>query len=171
MQASEKQELLTLLADSRQIFVDAVEGVSEEEAARAPAEGRWSVRECIEHVAMVEEYLFARLLEGRTVAETGINPAREGRIAARAADRTRPVTAPEMARPRGRYATVGAAMEAFLRMRERTIRYVEACEEDFRAKLTTHPILGAANCQETVLMMALHPKRHAAQIREIRAGL
>jgi uncharacterized damage-inducible protein DinB len=170
MQADEKLELLGSLAEGRQALMDAVAGLTEEQAAHSPGEGRWSVRDCVEHLALAEEYLYGRLLEGRTVDDTGINPRREARIAERAADRSRPVTAPDAARPAGRYATLAAALQAFLDIRERTVRYVESCDEDLRAKLTTHPILGAANCHETLLMIALHPKRHAAQIREIRAG-
>jgi hypothetical protein len=171
MQASEKQELLTLLMDGRQALLDALDGISDEQSRRAPAPGRWSVLECVEHVALVEDYLYARLREGRTVEDTGIDPAREGLIAQRAAVRSRSVPAPNAVRPDGKYSTVADALHAFLECRERTLAYLEQCEEDLRAKLTTHPLLGAANCQETMLMIALHPKRHAGQIREIRAGL
>jgi DinB superfamily len=170
MEASEKQELLTCLADGCQALLDALDGITEEQAKRTPAPGCWSVLECVEHVAVVEAYLFTRLIDGRKVEETGINPAREGLIAQRGADRSRKVPAPEGARPTGRYATVPAALQAFLDARERTIAYLEACDEDLRAKLTTHPLLGATNCHETVLMIGLHPKRHAGQIREIRAA-
>jgi DinB family protein len=171
MQAPEKQELLTLLADGRQALLDALDGITDDQAARTPAPDRWSVLECVEHIALVEQYLFARLLEGRTVAETGINPGRERLIEQRGADRSRHVAAPEGVRPGGRYATVAAALEAFLSARERTVAYLECCDEDLRTKLTTHPLLGAATCHETVLIIALHPKRHAGQIREIRAAL
>jgi uncharacterized damage-inducible protein DinB len=168
MQASEKQEMLALLAAGRHALLDAVDGIGEEQASRRPAAGGWSVLECVEHVALVEEYLLARLLEGRTAADTGINPAREGRIAKRAADRTRPVAAPEAVHPTGKYATVRDAVAAFFATRERTIRYLEACDEDLRGKVTTHPLIGTVNCQETLVMMAAHPKRHAEQIREMR---
>jgi hypothetical protein len=169
MRASERQELLDLLAEGRQTLLDALDGLTEEQAARAPGEGRWSALECVEHIALVEDYLFARLLDGRCVEETGINPAREGLIAKRGADRSRRVAAPETVKPRGTYSTVAAALAGFESIRERTVRYVEGCEEDLRAKVTTHPLLGAVNCYETMLMIALHPKRHADQIREIRA--
>jgi hypothetical protein len=37
--------------------------------------------------------------------------------------------------------------------------------------MTTHPLLGPANCYEMLLMMALHPLRHVGQIEEIKAAL
>jgi uncharacterized damage-inducible protein DinB len=168
MQTYEKQEMVALLAAGRQALIDAVDGVAEEQARRAPGDGRWSVLECVEHVALVEDYLLARLLEGRQVAESGIDPRREELIAKRGADRSRSIAAPEAVRPVGRYATLAEAVEWFESTRERTLRYVDSCDEDLRGKVTTHPLLGAVTCQETLLMIALHPKRHAAQIREIR---
>jgi hypothetical protein len=171
MQASDRQELLDCLADGRRTLLEALDGLTEEEATRVPGEGRWSALECVEHIALVEDYLFARLLEGRCMEDTGINPGREGLIAKRGADRSRRLAAPETVKPSGRYATVAAAVADFELQRERTVRYVESCEEDLRAKLTTHPLLGAVNCYETMLMIALHPKRHAGQIREIREAL
>jgi hypothetical protein len=170
MQSSERQELLALLSAGRQALVDALDGVTEEEAARVPAPGRWSVLVCVEHVALVEDYLFARLAEGRRVDATGIDPVREKLIRARAARRTRKVPAPEAVVPVGKYTTVAEAMAAFAAARERTVRYVEDCCEDLRAQLTTHPLLGPTNCYETLLMIALHPARHAEQIRETRAS-
>jgi uncharacterized damage-inducible protein DinB len=168
MEASEKQELLASLHAGRQALLEVLEGISQEEAARVPEPGRWSVLDCVEHVALVEDYLYARLLEGQRVEETGINPVRERRIRERAADRSRRVAAPDAVKPAGRYATLESALAEFLAARDRTIRYVDRCDEDLRARLTTHPLLGPANCHEMLLMIALHPLRHAAQIREVR---
>jgi len=62
-------------------------------------------------------------------------------------------------------------LQGFLAARERTIRFVENCNEDLRAQSTTHPILGTVNCYEVLLMIAVHPHRHAKQIAEIKAAL
>jgi len=34
-----------------------------------------------------------------------------------------------------------------------------------------HPLIGDVNCYETLLIMAIHPHRHAPQIQEIRDAL
>lgn len=171
MQTSEKQEMLALLAAGRQALLEAVEGVSAQEETKEPAPGCWSVLGCVEHVGLVEDYLFARLEEGRCVEATGIDPKREKLILERTAKRTRRLPAPEAVVPVGKYATVAEALAAFEASRARTVRYVEECCEDLRAKLTTHPLLGPTNCYETLLLIALHPARHAEQIREARTGL
>jgi hypothetical protein len=167
MDAAEKADILARLETGRAAFLESVAGLSEADAARPPAPGRWSVLECAEHVAVTEEALYHLLRAGRP-SETVIPPEREAKIRERAADRSRPVPAPEVAHPHGRYATVAEAVAAFLAAREKTLAYVAACDEDLRAKHTTHPILKMATCHETLLMIAAHPERHAKQIAEIR---
>lgn len=171
MQPEERADLLEWLERGRRTFRDAVAGLTEHEAARVPGEGRWSVRDCAEHVAVVEEYLYQRLLEGRPDPAAAIPPGREALIRARAADRSRKVPAPEAAVPSGRYPTLDEALAAFEKARARTVKFVETCEGDLRAKVTVHPILKAVNCHETLCMMAAHPERHAKQVAEIRAGI
>jgi hypothetical protein len=170
MQPDERADLLDWLERGRRAFRDAVAGLTEAEAARAPGPGQWSVLECAEHVAVVEKYLYARLLEGRPDPAAGIPPGREALIRQRAADRSRKVPAPEAALPSGRYATLAEALAAFESARARTTAFVEACTEDLRAKVTTHPILKTATCYQTLLMMAAHPERHARQVVEIRVA-
>jgi hypothetical protein len=168
MQPDEKADVLDLLERGRRAFHEALAGVTEEEARHAPGPGRWSVLECAEHVAVVEQYLYERLMEGRPDSAAAIPPGREALIRQRGADRARKVPAPEAAAPSGRYGTLAEALAAFESARSRTAVFVEACAEDLRAKVTTHPILKTATCHETLLMMAAHPERHAKQIAEIR---
>src|ERR1039458_2550282 len=74
-------------------------------------------------------------------------------------------------RPTGRFATLAEAVESFLATRERTVRFVETCDEDLRSKPMTHPLMGIVNCHEALLSIAVHPRRHALQISEIGSGL
>jgi hypothetical protein len=105
-----------------------------------------------------------------TQAEAPVhNVRREEAILARGADRSRRVQAPDVALPAGRFQTLEAAIQHFLSQREHTIRFVTECDRDLRAMITSHPVLGAVNCHETLLLMAVHPQRHAKQIAEIRA--
>jgi RNase P subunit RPR2 len=73
-----------------------------------------------------------------------------------------------MTQPRGRFASLAAAMEQFVASRERAIRYVESCADDLRGLSTVHPAFGRITCHECLLLLIGHPVRHAEQIREIR---
>ena len=164
----EKQEMVASLESGQQELLEAQSGLSEGEARRSPAPDRWSVLECVEHVAVVEDYLFEQILASQAVEVPVVNPQREKRISLRGMDRGFKIEAPDFARPAGRFPSLAAATQRFVESRARTIRYVEDCSVDLRSRLTTHPLIGTVNCWENLLLMAMHPRRHAAQIREIR---
>jgi ribosomal protein S18 acetylase RimI-like enzyme len=168
MDVEARQNLLRQLEIGKVELLAAVEGVTEEEAARAPGAGKWSVLECVEHVATAEDYLFSQIEAAQPASGEVFNRDREARILVRGLDRSTKVTSPKEGLPAGRYASLAHAVGHFVESRARTIRFVESCEHDLRAQLTTHPIIGRANCYEMLLMMVLHPRRHAKQIAEIR---
>ena len=96
---------------------------------------------------------------------------REQRLISGATDRNRKIPAPDRAKPAGKFATLGEALEHFERSRARTIEYVQSCEGDLRAVTAVHPVLGPATGQEFMIILALHPARHALQILEAREAL
>lgn len=171
MDAHAKQDLLESLERGRQALLDALDGVTEDQAARVPEPGRWSVRDCMEHLLLVENYLFRQIATSQP-SETPVGSrAREARILQRGADRAKRLEAPEVARPTGRFPTLSEAVNAFLASRNETIRYVQALTEDPRLQTAHHPLIGPVNCYETLLIMAIHPHRHVQQIREIRNAI
>jgi hypothetical protein len=89
----------------------------------------------------------------------------------RAADRSRPVAAPEMAHPHRRFQSLDEALGAFHSARAGTVLFVERFDGDLRCWITDHPLIpGPVNCYEILLIIAAHPARHAKQIEEIRAN-
>lgn len=171
MEAHEKEKILADLENGRKALLDVLSGATEEVAARTPAPGKWSVLECVEHLAISEDYLFSQITASHYSHAAMANKDREALILSRGLDRTRTVQSPEAVRPTGRFSTLREAVQHFLASRERTTRFVENCGEDLRSRLTSHPISGTVNCYETLLMIAVHPHRHSKQIEEIKAAL
>jgi hypothetical protein len=164
----EKEDILRDLRESRDIFVQIVATVPEERVGNHPGTGRWSVIECVEHVAVSEERLL-RQMQSSSLSETAVvNAGRELAIRRRGPDRTKRVESPGEARPTGRFPTVDEGLKYFVNVREQTIRFVNDCNTDLRCMLTDHPIIGRVNCHEMLLMMAAHVRRHAKQIEETR---
>src|SRR5436190_17942708 len=148
MDAREKQQLLESLETGRVALTAAVADLAEDVAAKAPAPGRWSVLECVEHLCLVEDYLFAQIAAS-TPSETPVGSRiRENSILKRGADRTRTLEAPEVARPTGRFPTLAEALNAFSSSRERTIAYVQDLQGDPRMRTAHHPLIGNVNCYE-----------------------
>jgi uncharacterized damage-inducible protein DinB len=153
------------------VLAEVLANVDEETARRRPGEGRWSVIECVEHIALAEEHMLDQLCSAKRSETPMVNIAREAAILERGASRKRRVEAPDSAKPRNRFATLKEAQDYFEATRRKTIQFVEDCLDDPRSMLAQHPILGTLNNYEMLLMMAVHPHRHVGQIREILSPL
>jgi hypothetical protein len=170
MTENERYEILTSLETGSTALLDALSGVTEIQAVCVPAPERWSILQCVEHVTLAEQYLFS-LIETSTFIDTPLNDEqREIRIATRGADRSVKRESPAYALPRGSFSTLHEAIQGFLASRERTIGFVNTNEDNLHARIAMHPIIGTMNCKEILLLMAVHPARHAQQIDEIKAA-
>jgi hypothetical protein len=171
METVDRQQLLRLLTASRKKLLESAEGLTDEQARLRPAEDRWSILECVEHAGLVEDAMFASVTTTLVPPETSIDRAREQKILSGVTDRTQKFGAPDGVKPTGKFATLVEAIEHFERSRARTIDYVEKCQLDLRALVGPHPALGQATGQELMIILALHPARHALQILEAREAL
>ena len=171
MTNEERQAILDALKTGSTALHDAAREVSDEQAARSAGEGRWSILQCVEHVALVEEFLLSLMAQARRAEEPATNASREAMILERGADRTHSREAPAAALPRGRFATLEDALAGFSAARERTIAFLKTNEEDLLARIAVHPLMGVVNCREILALMAVHPARHAKQIEEIKAAM
>lgn len=171
METVDREQLLRLLSASRKKLLESAEGLTDEQARMRPAEDRWTVLECVEHVGLVEDVMFSAVTTKMAPEEAPADRSREQEIIRRATNRSQKIGAPETVRPGGKFATLSEALEHFERSRARTIEYVESCDGDLRAVAATHPVLGKATGQEFMLILALHPARHALQILELREAL
>ena len=170
MTESERRQIIASLDEGIKALVDTLHEVSEMSAARTPAPERWSILQCGEHVALVEDYLFSLIATSSHSDTPLINAQREVYIATRGADRSNKRDSPPDALPKDNFSTLQEALRGFLTSRERTIQFVNTSKEDLRSRISVHPIIGTVNCHEVLLLMAVHPARHAKQIDEIKAA-
>ena len=171
MAPEERSEIVQTLEKTRQELNAAVESVSESQAAASPGPERWSVLECLEHIAAVEERFLRRLEQAeRTTAPRSDKP-REAELAALVTDRKQRAQAPEPVRPAGRFTSLAQALEHFNAVRTRTIHFAEERAADLYSLAADHPRFGPRNGLEMLLIISGHAQRHAEQIREARAAV
>jgi hypothetical protein len=170
MAPEQEIEIVETLQKSSQDLHAAVEGIAEAQAGTRPAEGRWSVLECLEHVATVERRFLGRL-ESAGQLVSPIDPQREPSVLAMVTDRSQRRQAPEMVQPSGRFASLADALTDFDSTRAQVIRFAEAHYSELRTLGAQHPLFGQINGYELMLIIAGHACRHAAQIREARSAL
>ena len=164
--SKQKQELLPYLIQSRVRVLAVLAEVPEELSGIRLTENSWSILECAEHIAAAERGMFT-LLERRTPNSAAPDFARDALIKALGTDRSRKVSAPERARPTGRFASLKQAIDDFCGARARTIAFLERTDEDLRKSIAVHP-LGTFDAFQFLLIMAAHAERHALQIEEIK---
>jgi hypothetical protein len=167
----EREKALGLLNRSRQTLLDAVAGVTDQEARWKPEPDRWSILEYVEHLAVSDDELIA------LIKQSLATPARPETEAERRERETKiretPVPrganhAPRMLRPHDRFSNLSEAMAAFLAARERSIEYARSTQDDLRSHFTDHSVLGPLDGYQWLVGNARHAETHAAHIRELR---
>jgi hypothetical protein len=69
MDEQEQIEILNALRRSQQTFLDAVDGITEDVAAKRPGPDRWSALECVEHLAVSEDFLLSRITQAEQAGD------------------------------------------------------------------------------------------------------
>lgn len=170
MAPQERSEIVNNLERSREEFLAAVAGLTDEQARMKPDPERWSVLECVEHVAFVEERFLGWLDRGEKLDARRMDREKELRLMAMIPDRSVRMKAPEAVVPTGQYATLKEAIARFEAMRARSIQFAVK-PQDLYCLASVHPRWGQVNGVELLIIIAGHSRRHGEQIREIRAGL
>jgi hypothetical protein len=171
MAPAERTEIVENLERSRQEFMAAVAGLTEAQAQARPDPARWSVLDCVEHVATVEDRFLGWLESAKKLDQPRVDKEKEAGLMIRIPDRSTRVKAPEAAAPTGRFATLGQALEQFNRERNRSIAFAQDRCDDLHYLASEHPRFGPMNGVEFLIIIAGHSRRHAAQILEARAGM
>ena len=168
----ERQKALDLLVRSRKALVDAVEGVTEQQARWKPSPDRWSILEYVEHLAISDDALVE--LVQRALQSPARPESDEERRAREQKIRDTPMPrgvnrAPEALRPSARFASLAEALSAFLAARDRTMEYTRTTKEDLRSHFAPHNVLGPLDSYQWLVGNARHAECHAWHIREIRS--
>lgn len=171
MNEQERREILASLDRGTFALQEALNGVTEEMAARLPAPDRWSILGCVEHLVLSEDYLFQQILGSQRSGTPLINEKREAMIPVRGLDRSRRIECPPAGCPSALFPTLSEAVESFKTSRERTVQFVLENREDLRFRIASHPVMGTVNCYEMLQSISVHTLRHVLQIEEAKAVL
>lgn len=169
----ERKFALTHLKDTKIALVKSVKDLSQAQLDFKSAPDRWSIRECVFHIAMTESGL-SKLFE--STMQTQANPEKRAEIKMtdediikKFQDRSTKLTAPEMLRPeKANWKTMEEAMNAFKETRQNRLKYVKGTTEDLRNHVFQMPF-GSIDGYQMILFMAAHSNRHTQQIDEIKA--
>lgn len=151
-----------------------VNGLTNAQLTYKPGADRWSVAECVEHIALIESGIFGAIQKGMTYPA---NPEKRAEIKYSDVDvikavRSRTVTlpSPDPFIPTGRFESTGAALDAFDQQRDEAVAYVQTVTDDLRTHYFRHIALGWLDSYQAILLLAAHGERHRKQIEEVKAS-
>jgi hypothetical protein len=171
MNPAERTEIVDMLEKSREDFHAAVAGIAESLAKTRPEADRWSVLDCVEHVATVEDMFLKRLASGEYTEAPPEDKEKEAALAVRIVDRSTRRQAPETVLPKGRFTSLAEGLEQFEDARGRSLQFARERAAELYSLASMHPAFGPLNGVEALIIIASHSRRHAEQIREARATI
>ena len=162
-----KQEIIARFNEGESALNSALAGLDPESSTAKPAPDQWSIVEIVEHLAASEAFLLDRL----QAAQRRFSRRSRARSSPRylALNRERKIDAPGPVLPAALAPRSLKLSIVYAPFAAQTIQLVQNFSGDLRSSLVEHPLITRPlNCYEMLLLIALHPIRHAAQINAIR---
>ena len=155
-------------------MLQAVDGLSEEQRIFKPAEDRWSVAGCVEHIILVEGFVLHTI---QTTLQAPPEPAekqaevrrKDPIVLERVPARIRRVMGPPAVHPTNRWPDFDDLLDQFEATRERSVTFAAGTEADLRSHFFPHPFMGDLDCYQWLLFLGLHCERHVRQLEEVKA--
>jgi hypothetical protein len=169
---ADKDKALAYLESTKKGVLDATKGLSEAQWNFKPAPDKWSVAECVEHIAAAEDFI-----RGMAVDKVMKAPAAPDRdiakidagIMAMIPDRSHKAQAPDELKPTNRFGSPEGSLKHFAESRTATENFLKDTA-DLRAHAVDSPVGGPKlDAYEWVLFVSAHSQRHTKQIEEVKA--
>jgi len=151
----------------------AVDGLSAEQRTFRTAEDRWSVAGCVEHIILVEDFVFQTMLKKLEAPPESAEKQAEVRrkdpiVIERVPARTRRVMGPEAVHPKNRWPDFEELLRQFEATRQRSVTFASDTQADLRSHFFPHPFIGDMDCYQWLLFLGLHCERHVRQLEEVK---
>jgi hypothetical protein len=169
----ERKYAINLMKETKEQAVQSVRNLNDAQLDFKPAGDKWSVKECMMHIAASEKGLWT-LLE--TTMKGPANP--EKRVEIKVTDeqfvqmledRSAKYKTSENLQPENTgYSSLPEAVEDFVNQRMEHIKYLKNTTGDMRNHVVQMPF-GWIDCYQLGLMVAAHTNRHVQQIKEVKA--
>ncbi|HXT24146.1 MAG TPA: DinB family protein [Candidatus Eisenbacteria bacterium] len=170
--AADKEKALALLESSKKEVLAATKGLSEAQWTFKAGPDRWSIAECMEHIAAAEDFIRGTIeqnvLKAPAAPDRDIAKIDAG-ILAMVPDRSNKVQAPDPLKPTNRFGSPEASIKHFVESRAMTEDFLKKTA-DLRGHAVDSPLGGKWDAYEFVLLIGAHSERHTKQIEEVKAS-
>lgn len=172
LESKERRILVDQLKDTKNAFIKSTKGLSEEQLNFKSSSDKWSIKECMQHIALAEKGLWSVAHEALNLPANGIRRSEikitDEEISKVGNDRTAKQQAPESLKPeKARWTSAKEITESFKEDRAALIKYVKTTTLDVRNHVTDLAV-GPVDAYQVMLLIAAHSDRHIQQIEEIK---
>jgi hypothetical protein len=162
-----------LLAKTEQGVFNSLLGLSEAQLNFKPAPDRWSVAECVKHIAVTEISLWqmtdAGLKQSANPDKRSDIKVTDEQVVQMLESREKKIkTSPNLEPQNTSYKSTTAALSAFFDSRKKMMEFVMTTNIDMRNHVIALPF-GSFDSYQMVLFIAAHANRHTQQIEEVKA--
>ena len=170
----ERDFAIQFMVSTRDTLLMDVKGLSPAQLNFKADTSRWSVAQCVEHIALAEAAL---TMAYQQALNSSADPSKrdsikysDQQIIHFLTDRSRKFQAPEMLKPVGTFGSFQASLDTFVARRNRNIAFIKTTQADLRDHCSTFPGVGMVDDYQVVLFMVSHSKRHTLQLEEVKAN-
>ena len=173
MTQQERDLLVDLLVSSQHLLIAALVRLSRDQWTFSPGEGRWSIAQCAEHLALSEEALLG-IVRGQvlgspvSVERAAAVRGRDGIVVGAMRDRSNRLKTFDFLEPRSTTRAPAEFIETFLAKRAATFEYVRETGDAVHHHCAPLGALGDLDAYQWLLLLASHTERHIAQMEEVK---
>jgi hypothetical protein len=169
---ADRDKAVQYLESTKKDVLDATQGLTPAQWNFKPAPDRWSIAECMEHIAAAEDFILGNIQENIMKAPPA--PGRDvvaidAAIIENVPARKTKVQAPEPIKPTNRFGSPQAAIDHFVASRAKTEEFVKTAQGLRDHAVDSPGGAGKWDAYEFVLLIAAHSERHTNQIKEVKA--
>lgn len=161
------------LKDTEQGVFNSVKDLSEVQLKFRPAPDKWTVEDCVKHIAISEKNLWT-MVEGSLKQPANAEKRADIKVTDEqlvkgVEDRSKKSKTFDALKPENTpYKSTAEALASFKESREKLIAFVTDSKEDLRNHVSALP-MGSYDAYQLILLIAAHSNRHTQQIEEVKA--
>jgi hypothetical protein len=171
LERKERKFARDFLKDTKTDLIKTVKGLSQAQLSFHSAPDRWSVEDCMKHIAAAEmglrQVLDNNLKEAATPEKKGEVKTSDEDLIKMIEDRTHKAQAPEQLRPENTpFKSADEALNSFKENRDKLMDFVKNTQEDLRNHVVDLTFI-KIDAYQMVLFISAHSNRHTQQIKEV----
>ncbi|HZZ76696.1 MAG TPA: DinB family protein [Puia sp.] len=169
----ERKDAIDQLAKTEQGVFNSLKGLSDAQLNFKPAADRWSISDCVKHIATTELALWqmtdAALKQPADAAKRSTVKVTDDQLLQMIENRTQKIkTSPQLEPQNSSFKSCPDALSSFYDSRKMLSDFVATTSDDMRDHVVTLPF-GSFDSYQMLLFIAGHSNRHTQQIEEVKA--